>query len=392
MTMPDSSQSAKTIERFVTLFSADPKVLARAPGRVNLIGEHTDYSDGFVLPFAIDRGVEAAAGPAAGSQIKVHSIDFDETVEFDCRVNKPAAGQHWQNYVRGAVAALRRADVEVPPANLVIGGDLPTGAGLSSSAALCVAVAKALLGVAGRDLDGVTIARAAQTAEHEFAGMPCGIMDQYVSVFGRQDHALLVDCRTLTHEYVPVQLEGFELLVIPSGVKHELVEGAYGRRVQECAEAVACFREANPAVRALRDVTPEMLAQAGNSLPAVAARRARHVVSENDRVQRAVTMLADGRIEEFGELLFTTQDSLRDDYEVSCPEIDQIIAVLRKDADVVGARMIGGGFGGSILAIVKRGALPGLKERLAQPDQPFQLAAEEIVEVRPADGAWCRSL
>ncbi len=386
------SKIKSTVEIFADRFGEPPAVLARAPGRVNLIGEHTDYNEGFVLPFAIDRGIEIAASPARGDRTTLYSTVFDESVSFAHRLGERYAERHWQNYARGIVATLRGMGIEVPPANLAIGGDLPTGGGLSSSAALCIALAKALLSLSEREVDGLTIARAAQTAEREFAGTPCGIMDQYVSVFGKAEHALLIDCRALTHRYVPVCLAGFEFLILPSGVKHELSEGGYERRVTECVEAVQGLRRIDPTIRALRDVTASSLADAGNALSPVAAKRARHVVSENERVHRAVSALKDIRIEDLGRLLLASHDSLRDDYEVSCAEIEQIMAVLRSDRRVIGARMVGGGFGGSILAITREGALADLRGILGELDHPRCPAVIDIISVKPSAGVWCRVL
>ncbi len=369
-------------------FGRRPGVVARAPGRVNIIGEHTDYNAGLVLPFAIRQSVQIAAGATAGSEITVHSLGLEQTAAFPTTVDDPSRRDTWQNYLRGVCRGLRRRGVAVGGAELLIGGDLPIGGGLSSSAALCVATALALLKLVGAELSKLEIAKLAREAEHEFAGTPCGIMDPYVSLFGRADHALLLDCRDNMHESQPIDLGPAQFVLIDSGVAHELSSGLYAQRVSECQAAASAIREREPAARTLRDVTERMLEEHGSALGAVLRLRTRHVVTENARVERARRALADGLFDDLGRLLSASHRSLRDDYRVSCPEVDELVAALDAAEGVFGARMVGGGSGGMVLALVRRDALadlPGeLESRLGRKRPSARLLA-----LRPADGAEC---
>ena len=371
------------------LFGHPAAVVARAPGRVNLIGEHTDYNEGFVLPFAIDRAVEAAVGVGAAGVVRVRSMATGETVEFPADVTTRAERSVWQNYIRGVVAGLRQAGARLDSADVLIGGDLPSGSGLSSSAALCVATALALGGLAGKEIAPLDLARLAQRAEHDFAGTPCGIMDQYVSLAGQAGQALLIDCRSLTHEYVPLELRDHELWVVHSGVKHELSGGAYEQRVRECRTAVAALQEAERGIRSLRDVTADLLQRHLSRLDAVVAKRARHVVSENRRVHQMVTALRAGRVAEAGQILLAGHRSLRDDYEVSCAEIDELIRLLTGISGVAGARMVGGGFGGAILVIVQAESADDVPAKIAAHYNTTHARPAQAVSVRPAAGAKC---
>jgi len=380
------------IEVYEGTFGSAPSVLARAPGRVNLIGEHTDYNEGLVLPFAIERAVLVAAGSGEKGTLTVRSVAMNENVTFPCRVSKPAGEKPWQNYVRGVVAALRRRGAAIDGADLCIGGDIPLGSGLASSAALCVATTLALADLVKAELAPLDIVNITQEAEREFAGTPCGVMDPYVSLFGQAGKALLLDCRSTAHEYLPLELAGAELLGVSSGVKHDLSRSAYELRVRECRDAVAAFSALDPAVRSLRDVTGEMLRRARPRLGFVEAKRARHVVTENLRVVRAAAALQAGRMRDLGRLLNATHESLRDDYEVSCPQIEELMAVLQLHEDVFGARMMGGGFGGAVLALIREGTgervMDALKEHV-------QLAAGWDADAQvlyPFNGAWCRRL
>ncbi len=373
-------------------FGRSPEVVARAPGRVNLIGEHTDYNDGFVLPFAIDRTVQVAAGPAAAGFVTVHSAAMNETVTFPTEVSQPATDAPWQNYLRGVVFELRRRDLLVDGAALWIGGDLSPGCGLSSSAALCVASTLALKRLVHTALGALDVVKLAQAAEHKFVGTPCGIMDPYVSVFGRSGQGLLLDCRSITHEYVSLELPGYEFVVVQSGVKHELSQGAYDQRVRECQTAVTAIAAVDPTVRALRDVNLDVLQLHAERLDTVIAKRARHVITETQRVHEAVAALRSERISDLGQILFASHASLRHDYEVSCPEIESLMAAVQDDNGVVGARMIGGGFGGAVLALVHKSAVPTLAATIAETYTRPDGMRTDVFRVRPSGGAGCRQL
>jgi galactokinase len=339
-------------------------VTAFAPGRVNLIGEHTDYNDGFVLPMAIALGVELAARPRAGREVRVRAVDLGETAAFPLGAAAPARdpAHPWSDYLRGVVWALERAGHPPAGMDVAFGGTLPQGAGLSSSAALEVATALAATRLAGVALDVAALARLCQRAENEVVGVACGIMDPFVSLAAREGHALLLDCRSLATEQVPLALGDHAVAVVHSGVRHALVGSAYNRRRAECAAGVDVLRRRFPGVRALRDATPEQLEACRPELTPEVHRRCRHVVAENARVLAAVAALRGGDLPAFGALLDASHASLRDDYEVSCPELDLLVDLARRSPGVLGSRLTGGGFGGCTVSLVARDALEAFRE------------------------------
>ncbi len=379
-------------------FGRRPGVTARAPGRVNIIGEHTDYNQGLVLPFAIGQSLFVAAGPAGSGQITVHSLAKDQTVTFPSTVDGPSQQASWQNYIRGVCCGLSKRGVVITGADLLIGGDLPLGGGLSSSAALCVATALALLKLADTVLPSFEIAALTQQAEQEFAGTPCGIMDPYVCLFGKAKHALLLDCRSKTHEYLDLELGNAGFALIDSGLAHELSSGLYEQRVQECKSAAAAIAQHETSVCSLREVTIEMLERQVGRLDPVLARRTRHVISENARVLQARQALANKRCDELGCLLSASHQSLRDDYEVSCPQVDELVSALQEIDGVWGARMVGGGSGGMVLALIESAAVAGLQATLrrrftsgagAAGSNPPRGHAKRVCPVQPSAGANC---
>ena len=351
--MIDPLRVAAAFER---LYSRSPR-LFRAPGRVNLIGEHTDYNEGFVLPMAIDRDTVVAAAPAEGRKVRVRSLNRQEAAEFD--LDAPWGGRRgaWIDYVEGVGRVLERRGARLRGADLVLESDVPEGAGLSSSASLEVATGLALLSVAGCRLPADELALSGQAAEHEYVGTQCGIMDQLVAVRGRAGHALLIDCRSLEARPIPLDLGPACLVVLDSGVKHELAASEYNRRRGECAQAVELLRATHPGLRSLRDLVPGDLASATAALPDALARRCRHVVTENARTVRAADVLAAGDLAAFGALMAASHRSLRDDYEVSCPELDALVDAASAQPGVLGARMTGGGFGGCTVNLVENPAL-----------------------------------
>ncbi|MCP4247754.1 MAG: galactokinase [bacterium] len=381
-----------TICGYDQVFGATPTIIAHAPGRVNLIGEHVDYNDGLVLPFAISqRVVVAAAGDDSGF-LTAHSVDLAEAVSVAVDTSAPVATPSWENYLRGMVFGLRQAGVSPGGAKLWIGGDLPAGSGLSSSAALCLAIGGALAKLGGVELAPTKLASIARAAEHDYAGTPCGIMDQYASCFGRRSKALLLDCRDLSFSELSFDPEELALLVIPSGVEHALAQGAYEQRVRTCREAVGIIAAEHAAVGSLRDVSAEMLESCQERLGPTCFRRARHVVTEMARVRAAAETINAKDWPRLGALLGETQDSLRDDYEVSCPQIDELITILRDCSGVLGARMVGGGFGGMILALVADVAVAAVEEELRQRYYVPRNLVERPFRVRPSDGAGALAL
>ncbi|WP_411968534.1 galactokinase [Haloferax sp. YSSS75] len=335
---------------------ADPMV-AVAPARVNLVGGHTDYNDGLCLPMAIDRHVAVAARPRDDDSIRVSSTDFDETATFS-PADDPSG---WVAYV-AAVARVLREDGDVPGADLAIASNVPTGAGLSSSAALELAVGRVLVELAGAALAPKALALACWRAEREGVGVECGILDQFAVGLCEPDAALFLDCQTREYEHVPLAGD-VGVLVVDTGVSHELADSGYNDRVRECEAAVTALRDATGTrVRSLRDVDIDVLETHADALGDVLYRRARHVVTENERVVVARDALEAGEFGRVGDTMLAGHESLRDDYEVSCPELDAAVELAAATEGVYGARMTGGGFGGSVVALVAGDAI----ERVAQ--------------------------
>jgi len=336
----------------------------RAPGRVNLIGEHTDYNDGFVLPAAIEFYCWAAAAPRGDGKLVIYSENFNETVEASLDSLSPLAKKYWANYPLGVAWALRRAGKPINGANIYIAGEVPLGAGLSSSAAVEVSVALALLQQSGNAENRAELAQLCQKAENEFVGARVGIMDQFISCFGRASHALLLDCRSLEHEFVKLPAD-VQLVICNTMVRHELASGKYNERRAECEEGVRILRSALPEVRALRDVTlSELEDHRQNITPKVFA-RCRHVITENGRVKRAVEALHKGDTAALGPLLEDSHRSLRDDYEVSCRELDLMVEIAGAQCGLIGARMTGGGFGGCSINLVESAAVSDFRRNVA---------------------------
>ena len=391
-----SPQVERALAAFDEIFSgAAPAWVARAPGRVNLIGEHTDYNDGFVLPIAIDREVAIVARPAQGSLIRLHSVNYGDSGQFNPATVAPGQsviGPDWLRYPAAVAWALRDAGHPVPAVEGVIYGDVPLGAGMSSSAAIEVAMAMLLTTASNRPISGPDLAKLCQRAENEFVGVQCGIMDQFVSRLGARDHALLIDCRSLAYRLAPLTWPGARLLVCNSNVQRGLVDSEYNQRRAECAEAVRILAQRTPSVTALRDVTAEQLEQHKRALPPVVYRRARHVITENARALAAVEALARGDLATLGARLNASHDSLRDDYHVSCAELDALVDICRADPATYGARMTGGGFGGCMIALVAGAALERV-EAAIQREYPARAGLQPtLYRVQVVDGATATRL
>lgn len=332
---------------FSEKYGGQPRIF-RAPGRVNLIGEHTDYNDGFVLPAALDFATYVAASVRDDRRIRVASLNFDRELEFDLDQPLQENEKTWAKYVQGVGLILEREGLQLRGANLLIDSDVPVGAGLSSSAALEISTAFALATLSGHQVDGMKLARIGQAAEHEFAGVRSGIMDQFVSVFGRKEHALFLDCRSMEWSAIPTSSAQF--LICNTKTKHELADGEYNKRRAECEAAAAFFGKPS-----LRDVTIEDLNERSDGMPEIPKKRARHIVTENSRVESSVAALKSGDLAEFGRLMNESHTSMRDDFEISCVELDLMVELARSSGSVLGARMTGGGFGGCTINIMKDG-------------------------------------
>ncbi|RZK63143.1 MAG: galactokinase [Hymenobacter sp.] len=340
-------------QAFAQHFDAAPTLLVRAPGRLNLIGEHTDYNGGLVLPGAIAQAVSFGLRLNGTDKIRLRALDFDKAYEVAVADIQPLPHGHWANYQLGVVAGLRQRGAEVPGFDCAFGGDIPSGAGLSSSAAVECGVAWGLNELLGLGLDSMALAQVAQQAEHEYAGVMCGLMDQFASVFGRAGHVVRLDCRSLDYAYFPLDTTQSRLVLCNSGVKHSLADSEYNKRRQECAEGVRILAQKNPAIKSLRDATLPEIEAAKAEMGDVIARRCRYVVEENARVETVTKDLAAGRpLEEVGELLYASHAGLRDDYQVSCPELDVLVELARQAPGAYGARMMGGGFGGCTINLV----------------------------------------
>jgi galactokinase len=331
--------------------------LFRAPGRVNLIGEHTDYNGGFVLPMAIDRETVAAAAAREDRTVRVCSLDRNEEFAFDLDRPGPPRRGLWLDYVEGVARALEDGGARLRGADLMLLSDVPAGAGLSSSAALETSAGLALAGVSGLSVEPLGLALAGQQAEHTYVGTMCGIMDQFVAVFGREAHALLIDCRALTAEAVPLDTARVAVAITDTHVRHELSDSEYNDRRAECEQGVRLLAEHLPGVRQLRDVSTDDFARFADRLPDTVGRRCRHVVTENARTLAAAEALRRGDLEEVGRLMRRSHESLRDDFEVSCRELDILAETAWALEGVLGSRMTGGGFGGSTVSLVRRDRL-----------------------------------
>lgn len=333
-------------QAFQERFSQPPAAVARAPGRVNLIGDHTDYNDGFVLPMAIDHAVWIALQPLDERRVLLHSLDFEQQVELELdKLQKGPPG--WAEYVKGVAWAMQEAGYRLCGWRGVMAGDVPAGAGLSSSAALELAVARAFAASAGLPWEPATMAKLCQKAENHWVGVNCGIMDQMISAAGQAGHALLIDCRTLAAQTVPLP-PGAAVVVLDTATRRGLVDSAYNERRAQCEEAARYFGAA-----ALREVDLARLASRPAGLDELTYRRARHVVSENERTLQAARAMQNGDAPELGRLMDASHTSLRDDFEVSSPALDAMVDCARRQAGCWGARMTGAGFGGCAVALVE---------------------------------------
>ncbi|HEX9511576.1 MAG TPA: galactokinase [Puia sp.] len=358
VTQQDHSLAPRIIERFKSSFGTDPLVV-RSPGRVNLLGEHTDYNNGFVLPAAINKAIYMAVSRRDDHLIHIISQDLDLSYMGDTRQVKPSS-LHWPDYILGVVQQLQGLGHVIGGFNCVFGGDIPLGAGMSSSAALECATAFALNELFGLGVDPLTMVKLAQKAENEFVGVQCGIMDQFASMFGRRNHVIRLDCQSLDYEYVPFNTEGIRIVLLDTNVKHSLASSEYNTRRQQCEAGVKLIQAHEAGVKSLRDATPAMLEQYVAPADALVYQRCRYVVEENLRLLAASTDLRQGDIVRFGRKMFATHEGLSKLYEVSCPELDFLVEFVKDNPGVIGARMMGGGFGGCTINLVKEEAIEAL--------------------------------
>ncbi|MGC8624870.1 MAG: galactokinase [Phycisphaerae bacterium] len=359
----------------------------RAPGRVNLIGEHTDYNEGFVFPIAIDRYTTIFAKARTDAKVRLFSTTQHELSEFSVAGPVAKDSPKWSLYAKGVAEALRQRGLVTHGMDGIISTTVPIGGGLSSSASFEVATGLAFLTANGTTLDKVELALAAQWAEHNYAAMPCGIMDQFISALGQKDHAMLLDCRDLSRRQVPMQDADMRIFIANSNVKHELVQGEYQARRNQCERAVAILRRKFPAVKSLRDADLSMLETCRMNMDPTVFRRAQHVISENARTLEFAQAMATKDWGFCGRLMYLSHASLRDHYGVSCPELDGLVEIAATVQGVYGARMTGGGFGGSIVAMVKRQAIDELTAVIGR-KYPKRFAREaSMFSTTAGDGA-----
>jgi galactokinase len=380
-----TGESAGLLERFVKMYGATP-IIVQAPGRLNLIGEHTDYNDGYVFPAAIAFQTRIGIAKREDRRVLVYSENYAEQVELNLDTLPSRARGHWSDYVVGVIRLLAGRLGTLLGADVLLSGDVPQGAGLSSSASLEVAVCTAFLEIAQQRLDGTAVALLCQQAENEFVGARCGIMDQFISVHGKKDHALLLDCRTLAYQRLPIPPE-VSLVICNTMVRHSHSASGYNQRRAECEAATQFFSERLPGVKALRDVSAEDFEKLGGELPEVIRKRARHVVTENARVLKAGEALAASDVKRFGTLMKESHASLRDDFEVSCEEVDVMVRLAEENPGVYGSRMTGGGFGGCTINLVESTFVEQFKSKVLARYEKTTGRAAEIYVSSAADGA-----
>jgi galactokinase len=386
-------------QRFVQRFGGSPRTY-QAPGRVNLIGEHTDYNHGFVMPAAIGFSTRVSVAPRPDRKLVIRSENYSEQVEFDLDHLPAARAGHWSDYVIGVVKMLMRSGKKLGGADLLVDGNVPQGAGLSSSASIEVAVGYALLDLADRgpdrsldppqiseaDIDRTQLALLCQQAENEFVGARCGIMDQFIASHGKHGRALLLDCRSLDYRLLPLP-DDLALVICNTMVKHSIAQGAYNQRRAECEAGARGLSKYLPNVRALRDVTPADLEAYGHELPETVLRRCRHVIGENARVLLAAAALERGDLQAFGTLMRESHRSLRDEFEVSCSELDLMVELAEQAEGVYGTRMTGGGFGGCTIALVQRAYAMTFQRKVQEGYERLTGCKPEIYVCSAADGA-----
>ena len=348
-------------------------IVAKSPGRINIIGEHTDYNEGFVLPAAIDKAAYISVSLRSDDEIHLAAIDLKEKYSVRLRDLRPDGNKSWPNYITGSIAQFLKEGVNLPGLNIALTSDVPVGAGLSSSAAIECAAVFAVNELLQTKYERSAMIKMAQKAEHEFAGVMCGIMDQFASMMGKKDNVIKLDCRSLEYEYVPFKLDGIKVLLLNTNVRHSLASSEYNTRRKDCETAVELVREHVPGVNSLRDVTEEMLNKYVYPKDKLIDKRSRYVVQEIKRLIDGCKDLQKGNLDMLGQKMFATHDGLSKMYEVSCKELDWLVNSVRSNQNVVGSRMMGGGFGGCTISLVKEN---GIEELLSSIKPAYEKAME----------------
>ena len=358
-----SEYSEKIKKHFTVVYQQNP-LIVRSPARVNLIGEHTDYNMGFVLPAAISKAIYMGIQKREDQEIHLIALDLDDQHVTDLQ-HVVRSGKLWPDYILGVVEQFQKAGAKFSGFNMVFGGDIPTGAGLSSSAALECASGFAFNELFGFGFAKIDLVKMGQAAENQFVGVNCGIMDQFASVFGKEKHLIRLDCRSLEYTYIPFNDDEIEIVLFNTNVKHSLASSAYNERRAQCEKGVELIRQHNPEVKSLRDATEDMLLKYVKPVDQVVYNRCHYVVSEIQRLLDGCDDLQKGDLQTFGQRMFETHAGLRDLYEVSCPELDHLVNLVRDNPAVLGARMMGGGFGGCTINLVKKEAVEELISRVS---------------------------
>ena len=351
-------------QKFLTHFNKEPMISVKSPGRINLIGEHTDYNNGYVLPAAIDKSVRVALNKRPDSKISMFSVEFNDIEEIYLDALLPVK-KDWPNYILGVADQLLKHGYNISGFNIAIDGDVPIGAGLSSSAALECAVIFALNELFQLNIDKKEMVLLAQKAEHEFAGVQCGIMDQFASMFGKKGQVIKLDCQTLDYEYFPLELKDYAIVLFDTQVKHALAGTEYNQRRQECQQGIAFIQQQYPQVKSLRDATLEQVETCLNNKDKKIYDRCKYVVEEIQRLLESTNDLKNGNLMAFGKKMFATHHGLSKLYQVSCPELDILVDAVKDNPFVIGARMMGGGFGGCTINIVKIEKIDDLIQKTA---------------------------
>ena len=387
VTVVDTGKAAKDLaDTHRRIFTEPPLGVYAAPGRVNLIGEHTDYAGGFVMPAAIDFATVASVSRRNDGLLSIYSVNFDEKVEYSLTTLPEKGKHHWSDYPFGVLSVLRAEGVEVGGFSMSLFGDVPLGAGLSSSASIELAAMLALLATAGRELPQLTMALLAQRAENTYVGANCGIMDQFVACCGERDHALLLDCRSLAYTLAPIP-PSIELIICNTMVKHSHAGGEYNTRRAEVEEATSILRRHWPAIQLLRDASLEELMQQAAKMPANVLKRARHIITDSLRAQAAAAALERGDLQTLGRLMAEAHASYRDDFEASCPEADLMVELANRQPGLIGARLTGGGFGGCTVNLVEEQYAEAFQAAVAQNYREQTGIRPDVFRCHASDGA-----
>ena len=373
-------------DKFANYFGEGKPRFFTAPGRINIIGEHTDYNGGYVLPGAVDKAISMAIRPNGTQLVNLISIDHDDAALF-FRIGSPQPKEQWASYFYGVIEEMRQRGATVGGFDAVFGGDVPLGAGMSSSAALESCVGTALNALFDLKFSKQELAKIGQMTEHHYIGVRCGIMDQFASIFGQKGHVVRLDCRSLLYDLVPFKPKGIEIVLIDTMVKHLLASSEYNVRRAQCEEGVAVIKKYRPEVELLRDVTMEELEAHHAEMDPMSFKRCAFVINENKRLMAACAAMEKGDFVEVGKQIYATHDGLSQEYGVSCPELDFIVDIARDHKDVLGARMMGGGFGGCVIALVKK---EGVADYIADVKEKYMVKFDKdprVIEVEISDGA-----